>query len=196
MGPLYLVTERFGPGRGAEWDRYVEWSGLRHLTEVVSLDSMLCPPAISEIAPWDWPHIVNEDFMLQYFLDLDYLKRRVGEIGPRNLLCVYRNPDVDPVPAEGPEHFVFEGYDLVDVHGDVSALTNCGGFPNAFRNEELSPHGLLPSRGRAIDVRRALQTQYPNERHAKCHVWAIFRAQRPGAAGSRQDRGRTTPPEG
>jgi hypothetical protein len=56
-----------------------------------------------------------------------------------------------------------------------SALTNCGGFPKAFANSELSRWGLLPTLGRAREVQRALRKNYPSEHHADCNVWALYR---------------------
>ncbi|HEX7969502.1 MAG TPA: hypothetical protein VF502_14875, partial [Stellaceae bacterium] len=90
--PLYIATEPFDPRRGDEWTGYVSWSGPRHVSEIVSLDSMLCPPVLSTIIDADWPHIVNENFMLEYFVDLDYLLTRAGPLAGKNLLCVFRNP--------------------------------------------------------------------------------------------------------
>ena len=72
--------------------------------------------------------------------------------------------------------FEFLGYDLVDVEASASALTNCGGFPDAFDNGELSSKGLLTSHARALQVQADLRTKHPEEHHANCHVWAIFRA--------------------
>ena len=96
MGPLFIVTERFDPRCGARWQSYVAWSGLTQLTELVSLDGILCRHAIMEIQAEDWPHIVNESFMLHYFTNLEHLLRRCGGIGGRNLLCVFRNPETIP----------------------------------------------------------------------------------------------------
>ena len=53
---------------GESWDKYIAFSGLTRLTEVVSLDGLLCPSLLPEIKDDYWPHIVNEDFMLQYFV--------------------------------------------------------------------------------------------------------------------------------
>jgi hypothetical protein len=72
--------------------------------------------------------------------------------------------------------FEFLGYDVVDVHGEVSALTNCGGFPDVFSNSELSRKGLLTSFSRAREVQAELRRRYPDEPHADCHLWAIFRS--------------------
>jgi hypothetical protein len=147
------------------------------LTELVSLDSSLCGPVVREIVDDDWAHIVNADFMLHLFTDLDYLVRRVGDLRGRNLLCVYRNPASHPeAPVTSNFRFAFEGYDLVEVGGGTSALVNCGGFPEAFSNDELSVHGLLSSLDRANEVQHSLRQHYPDEPHASCNVWAIFRA--------------------
>jgi hypothetical protein len=93
MGPLYIVTERCDRSRGSFWDSYIAWSGLSQLTEVVSLDSLLCPYVAEETLDDDWPHFVNEHWMLHYFHDLPYLLRRVEHLNGRNLLCLFRNPE-------------------------------------------------------------------------------------------------------
>jgi hypothetical protein len=75
MQPWYIATETFTSRGGEAWDRYVEWSGLTQLDEVVSLD---CPTLLPEIRDDYWPHIVNEDFMLQFFTDLEFLLAQVS----------------------------------------------------------------------------------------------------------------------
>jgi hypothetical protein len=140
------------------------------------LDPMLCPTVLPEIKGDYWPHIVNEDFMLNFFVDLDFLLQVVSGIGKMNLLCVCRNPQTPAAPDESSLKFEFLGYDLVDVEGGASALTNCGGFPQAFANSELSSKGLLVSHARALEVQAALRNEYPEEHHADCNVWAISRA--------------------
>jgi hypothetical protein len=71
--------------------------------------------------------------------------------------------------------FQFLGYDVVDQQCIASALTNCGGFPEAFQNSELSQVGLLTNLDRAAEVQRRLRSFYPDHPHAHCNVWAIFR---------------------
>ena len=172
MIPWFIATEPFTPSVGDRWTDYVKWSGLMQLEEVVSLDQMLCPTLLPEIKDEYWPHIVQEDFMLNYFLDFDYLIAQVAAIEKKNVLCVFRNP-VDLPQAPPVAQFRFLGYDLVDVQGTASALTNCGGFPGVFANSELSSAGLLPQLERAIEVRKNLRSVYD------CHVWAIFRTIEP-----------------
>lgn len=173
LGPLYIATERFDAAKGSQWDHYIAWSGLSQLREVVTLDAILCPRVIKEILPEDWNEIVNEDFMTDYFISLDYLMQRAGSLEGRNLLCVYKNPDAKPSLHDA--RFQFEGYDLIDVRGGISALTNCGGFPLAFDNGDLNGVGLLPALDGAETVRQELSVRYSSHHHAICDVWAIFR---------------------
>jgi hypothetical protein len=176
MQPWFIATERFTSRDGAAWEKFVAWSGLTHLDEVVSLDPMLCPTVLPDIKDTYWPHIVNEDFMLSFFVDLEFLLQQVPNLKGRNLLCVYRNPEAPPAPHEGSIDFELLGYDLVDVEGSASALTNCGGFPDVFANEELSSQGLLTSHARAVQVQAELRARHPEDHHADCHVWARSRA--------------------
>ena len=179
MQPWFIATERFDSSYGESWDKYISRFGLGHLEEVVSLDPMLCPTVLPHRKDEYWPHIVHEDFMLDFFTDLAFLLEQVPDIHECNLLCVYRNPEGPPPPYEGLVAFELLGYDLVDVEGGASALTNCGGFPDVFANSELSPKGLLTSHARAVQVQAGLRARYPEEHHADCHVWAISRAVAP-----------------
>ena len=176
MQPWFIATERFTSRSLEAWEKYVAWCGLKHLDEVVSLDPVLCPTLLPEIKDDYWPYIVNEDFMLNFFVDLEFLLKQISGIREKSLLCVYRNPASPPPPYGGSINFEFLGYDLVDVHGSASALTNCGGFPDVFANSELSSKGLLTSHDRAFQVQAELRTKHPKEQHAGCHVWAISRA--------------------
>jgi hypothetical protein len=175
----YIATGTFTSRSGEAWEKYIAWSGLTQLDEVVSLDPILCPTLLPGIPTEYWPHIVNEDFMLNFFTDLEFLLAQVSGIAERNLLCVHRNPPNPPPPCTGPVNFEFLGYDLVDVHASASSLTNCGGFPDVFDNAELSSKGLLTSHARALQVQSELRARHPEEHHANCHVWAISRAVAP-----------------
>lgn len=175
MIPWFIVTEPFSPIDGDRWRKYIEWSGLTQLNELVSLDSMLCPPLLEDVRDDYWPHIVHEEYMLDYFLDLDFLKREVMGFQRLNLLCVVRNPTshAEYSPVGG---FEFVGYDLVEAQTGISALNNCGGFPDVFANAELSVYGLLTDFSRARDVGANLRYLHPEEPHANCDLWTIFRA--------------------
>jgi hypothetical protein len=174
MTPWFIATEPFGPTDGERWRKYIEWSELKQLTELVSLDSMLCPEVLDETRDDYWPHIVNEDYMNHYFTDLDFLKQEVAAFRNINLLCVLRNPSTHfrQSPVDG---FDFVGYDLVEAQTGISALTNCGGFPDVFANSELSCCGLLTEFARAAEVKWKLRFLHPEEPHANCDLWTVFR---------------------
>jgi hypothetical protein len=190
---LYIATEKFEASSGKAWNDYVDWSGLRHLNEIIGLDGMICKAVLEEIKGDYWDHIVNEDNMTCFFTDFDFLLGEIGDPTNLNVIGAIRAPreDVSSMPWGG---FIFRGYDLLDQDHSVSALTNCGGFPDAFRNDELSDCGLIPRFDRAVEIQRDLRKLYPMEHHADCNVWAVFKWQGPPAStGTIRQPGRLTP---
>jgi hypothetical protein len=111
MIPWFVATGKFDKFT-APWAGYIAWSGLEQLDEIISLDSSLCPTVLPDIKTEYWSHIVNEDFMLHFFIDLDYLRSETASILRKNLLCVFRNPFTHPSTAQGPEGFEFTGMTL------------------------------------------------------------------------------------
>lgn len=71
--------------------------------------------------------------------------------------------------------FDFMGYDLVEAMTGVSALSNCGGFPDVFDNSELSHYGLQTDFRRAAEVDFKLRSLHPEKPHAHCDLWTVFR---------------------
>lgn len=169
--PLFIATERFDSFDAEAWQSYFEWAKIPALTEVVSLDISLCPPVVVELSE----HVANEDFRFGYSFHLADLLLRVQSSPRRNILGLYRNPDVHIAKAPAPGAFSFMGYDLIDEQTQISALTNCGGFPDAFDNDELNQCGLIEKFGRAREVRRLLAEKYPEEPHAQCEMYAVWR---------------------
>ena len=173
--PLFIATELFDAADGEKWAKYFAWAKIPRLTELVGLDSMMCPHVINEFTDEDWNHIVCEDFRLNYFHHLDYLKRRVQGLARINILGVYRNPETHIATPPAPASFSFVGHDLIEEATQISALNNCGGFPDVFRNDELNQFGLLEDFARAAEVRRHLRERHPEEPHADCELYAIWR---------------------
>jgi hypothetical protein len=175
MEPWFVATEKFGPASGQSWKNYQGWSKLSHLTELVTLDPALCPTVLSDIKKEYWPYIVNEDFMIKFFVDFEFFMSQVSDYTEKNILCVFRNPPKPPTLPRTLQNFAFLGYDLTDVEVGTSALSNCGEFPEVFVSSDLSTMGLLTTHSRAVEVQAKLRELYPNESHANCHFWAIFR---------------------
>jgi hypothetical protein len=172
--PLFIAKGRFDPSDGEKWRSYCDWANMRGVKEIVSLDSLLCPDIIRDVLDEDWDHNVHENFRLNYFYDVDYLMKRTADVLRKNILGIFRNPEkhIDKSPAPD---FNFIGYDLIEDETGISALTNCGGFPNSFSNEELNQFGLLTVFRRAADVRQDLKKNNPEEDHANCELYAIWR---------------------
>lgn len=172
----YTAVEPYGPHTkyGEGFSKYVEYSKFYHVKEIVSLDSMLCPalPVLEENKDWD--KVVNEDRMDNMYTDLDYVKHKVGEEPECNLLAVVREPD-ELSRKDKLGDFEFIGYDLVDREMIASALTNCGGFDESFNAEDLNKYGLLDERENAYRIREKLAINNPDEHHADCWVFEVWR---------------------
>jgi len=175
---LYVARRSFGP-HSENWSGYLDFSRLSLLREVITLDTMLCPSIVTELSDADWQHNVVVDYRGDYFTDFDYLVRRVRSVDHCNLLAVVKRPAEGQVVQPPRAGFVFRGFDLIEAETGISALTNCGGFDRAFTNDELKEVGLLTNLERATDVQKTLRAEYPDEHHARCDVWAIWRFESP-----------------
>ena len=173
--PWFIAVERFDPVSGVGWRNYIAWSKLHHVEEVISFDAMLCSHLVEEIQDDDWPHIADVEYCQGYFTNLEFLRQKISgrDRARTHLLCVFRNPDSRPILPSELKDFQFCGFDLVEAATGVSALTNCGGWPE-LDNGELSRWGLIDDHVRAVELQRVLPENHPDEPHAECDVWAIF----------------------
>ncbi len=178
----YIALEKFSPDYGPAWQDYLAWANLPQLRELISLDVSLCPTLFSAITAEDWQHNVQEDYLTSFFTELEYLLARVEQTGGErkgNLLAVVREPEPPDLRARLDERFMFQGFDLVESPGlGISVLNNCGGFELAFRPSDLNPVGLLDEYNHAREVQGRLREHYPDEHHADCCLWAIWRLEK------------------
>ena len=173
----YIAVEKFDPSKGDKWRSYIQWSGLKQLNRVLSLDGILNPPILDEFTN----HNIQEDFATDFWGDIEYLISRLPEDKNFNVYAVIRSPENEVSNLVPDERFSFVGYDLVDKKGGISVLTNCGGFPNAFHDFELSGDGLLKDYNRAGEVHEALMRNYAKDNpHADCLIWAIWLMEKMG----------------
>ena len=167
---------------GMSWDKYIEWSRLTQLTELISVDGMLNevlfePDRNNED---EWNFIVADDhYETGFFATLDYVLKKVGNITTFNLLAVTIEPTQNCKTVKI-DHFDFIGYDLLDKDYSVSALSNCGGFDETFLPSELNQFGLIDDYGKAYDIKKRLLENNPEEHHADTNVIALWRHQRIG----------------
>ena len=79
------------------------------------------------------------------------------------------------------EGFEFCGYDLAEGDEDcfvlgTSSLTNCPNYFNeVFSFKDLNRYGLLDSREEAERLQELLPERYPDEQHAFCAIYAVWR---------------------
>jgi hypothetical protein len=173
----YVALEAFGPEAGEKWTSYLDWARLPQLRELVSLDDILCPRIIQSLTNEDWEHNVKEDYLTECFTHLEYLRARVAGRASVNMLAVMREPSLDDVLSFADDRFVFQGYDLVEKPGlgGISASSNCGGFELAFEPADVSAVGLFDDYEFARGVQQHLLEHYPDEHHAVCYLWAVWR---------------------
>jgi hypothetical protein len=175
LKPCYAAVEKFSPTDGSVWGKYIHWSGLSQLTELISLDGCLCKPVLKEFITEDFEHISEESHLSGFFKDLDYLRKRLhGKTGIQ-ILAVLCEPVSDADGLLNDDKFEFFGYDLLEDKTGISAITNCGGFDKAFANSELSAFGLIQNLARAKEIQKSLKINYPEEAHAQTAIWALWR---------------------
>ncbi len=149
--PKFYLCNRFYAD-----DEYRKFSKLP-VHEIVSVDSML--------------HPINNRILL----DEQSAKSQKIEAGKQILrvFCI-DNPEETPLFPEKIDGFVFCGYDLAEEF-EISALTNCGGFDETYTYKDLNSFGLIPNYLAAQEIQKNLSANNPNEEHADCLLFAIWR---------------------
>lgn len=171
---LYTLRGRFTAATRERFDDYRSFSGFRHITEVVTLDSMICRDLIDELQDDDWEHNVHEDFRIQLFRDSAYLMSRQPLNGSKHQLIAAM--ECPPIDFTIPNGFVICGFDIMDSSFGNSALTNCGRILEAFQPDEVNNFGLIDDRERAFAIRDTMRGLNPNDPHlGECEVWLIAR---------------------
>lgn len=181
---LYAATGPFD-AEHPSWQGYAEWSGLTHLSEVVSLDCSLnenlVEPDYDNADDWNYIHTVEHEhsdlydsLQTGFYTSLDYVLNRVNTTVEFNLLTVVIEPDQECSVIER-EGYEFIGYDLLDKDFSISALTNCGGFDETFLPSDQNDKGLIDELEKAYDIKRRLLENNPDETHADTNVIAIWR---------------------
>ena len=187
MDYWYTATETYDKDYDSDdssWTKYIEFSKLTHLTELVSLDGMLngviFEPDRGEKGDWGFI-IVDDLYETGLFKSLDYVIKKVKDKVRFNLLTVVKEPTEKCEDKKIPD-FEFVGYDLLDIDYSTSALSNCGGFDETFLPSDLNHYGLIDTFEKAYDIRERLIKNNPEEHHADCNVFALWRHKEIGRA--------------
>ena len=174
---LFTARQRFAPCQTNNWHSYIQFSGFTHVTEVITLDSILCPDLIDTLIDEDWSHNVQANYRITWFTKLDYLRQRISwRPGKDQLLAILEHPThiYDVPPA-----FAFCGFDILDGDDGNSVLTNCGQFLErdaGFTPSDVNQFGLLSDLEHANTVAAKLRSSFPDDPHCRnCRVWQIAR---------------------
>lgn len=162
---------------GMSWEKYIEWAGLPHLTELVSLDGMLNEVLVEpdHNSEDDWKHIHTFNiYETGFFTTPDFVLKKMVPADKFNLLAVVIEPveDCKNLAIDGYE---FVGYELLDQEFGNSALSNCGGFEETFSSTDLNDKGLIDDFRKAYDIKKRLLENNPEEHHADTNVIAVWR---------------------
>lgn len=171
----YIALERFDKTFGDAWDNYIQWSKLYYVAEIVSLDCSLCPSIIKQLDEEEKKYLIDEWGYYNIFKDLYWLLSRISDIPNTQILAIWHEPPENYIEFFKESKFEFCGFDLIEEYTQISALVNCGGFDKAFLPNDLNSFGLISNYGKAREVQEKLIEEYPDEDHADCDLWAIWR---------------------
>jgi len=163
------------------WEKYIEWSKLTQLKELVSLDGLLNGLAFKPDfdSKDDWNYIVTDQNMVTVFFNSEkYVLEKVKDLKHYNFLAIIKEPKKEKAKLE--TDFEFVGYDLIEKEGDISALTNCGGFDETFLPTELNEYGLISDFDKAKKIQTELPINNPAEHHANCYLYEVWRHKKIG----------------
>lgn len=171
---LYTIRSRFTADTQPGFQKYQEFSWFWDITELVTLDSIMCRQLIDDLVEEDWEHNVHKDFRLYLFRDLDYLlSRKKLDRSRHQIFAICERPDGTEAIPDGFERC---GHDIVDSYIGNSTLTNCGPIPLAFKPTDVNTYGLIDDRELAYGIRDKMRNLKPNDPHlGACEVWLVAR---------------------
>jgi hypothetical protein len=174
----YTARATFDSSHGSGWTKYIEWSKLIQVEELISLDSSLCETIFREdfedAEIWNNRFELNSEYFASIYKSIDYILSKTHDKTKYNLLAVVFDPTEECENLKL-DHFEFIGYDLIDQDHSTSALTNCGGFEETFKNSELNKNGIIDKYSKALEIKNNLLKNNEDEYHADTNIWAIWR---------------------
>jgi hypothetical protein len=180
MAIYYAARETFDKGTDKDsknWNSYIAWRGFTHLSEVISLDSLLNKNLIKieSYSAEDWEQaVIHDQCVTGLFKTLEPVLSKVRLVEKFNLLAV----EIEPAEAcnnKEPEGFEFAGYDLMDKWFDISSLTNCSGFEQSYSSADINAYGLLKDWEQAYRIKEKLLETNSGHPHSDTYVIAIWR---------------------
>ncbi|UFH56370.1 hypothetical protein [Spirosoma sp. KNUC1025] len=179
---LYTALGVFDKTTSSNWDNYMKWIKLPHVTEVVSLDGMLNEPLVepdySQADDWNYIYC-TERWETGFFTSEAYVLRKRKNVDTFNLLSLVISPDQD-CKSVVVDNYEFMGYELLDNEFGVSVLTNCDGFNEPILPTDINKYGLVDEYLTAYEIKKRLLANNPTHPHADTLVIAVWRHKRIG----------------
>ncbi len=174
----YTARNTFDPSNGETWTKYIEWCKLLQLEELISLDASLCESIVNvdfkAEDTWDNVFDTDDPYFTDAYNSIDFILAKINEHKKFNLLAIVFAPKENCKNFDLND-FEFIGYDLLDQDHSVSALVNCGGFEETFKNTELNKNGLVNNYERVNEIQENLLKNNEDEYHADTNIWAVWR---------------------
>jgi len=171
---LYSAIHQLNKSEGSYFFNYLKNIGLSEIDEVITLDSMHCPKAF-EIDDEGWDYTLNEDYMLGLYTNLAYVKARAKDLINILIIGIVKEPDCQ---LSGKDHFTgaeFIGYDLMDIHMDVSILTNTTGFEQIINFKDLNKFFLIGSFEKVTEIKQRIETEIQDHPHTRGYIFEIWK---------------------
>ncbi len=165
------ITERIS------WSRYIEWTKMTHLSELVTLDGGLSEFFVkidySKTEDWEGIYIVNQG-LTDFFKTPEFVLKRLKTNDKFNLLTLVIRPNYtcNHIEVEGYE---FVGYELLDKDFCNSLLTNFGGFDHIFLPKDLNDKGLIDDFTKVYEIKEQLLENNPDGYFSDTNVIAVWR---------------------
>jgi hypothetical protein len=161
--PIFYIAKRFFPV-----EEYERFSKIVNRAEIVTYDVMLCEIVDEYGLSGSSPYAGEVDdlgILLQIPIKED-----------EQIIAYFENPTESHVLHTFDVYFEFCGYDLSEKLTGISAVTNCGGmFDKAISYEKLNKYGLIDDYEAVLLTRKLLDGLYPDESHAECEIYEIWR---------------------
>ena len=177
---LYTAFDTFDKDYNTErisWSRYIEWTKMTHLSELVTLDGGLSEQLVkidyNKAKDWDNIHFV-EQIQTNLFKTLEYVLKSSIPKDKFNLLTVVIRPTHACNKLEV-EDYEFVGYELLDKDFCNSLLTNFGGFDHIFLPTDLNDKGLIDDFSKVYEIKERLLENNPDGHFSDGNVIAVWR---------------------
>ena len=76
----FTAVEKFNPSDGDTWSKFIEWSRLFRLKELVSIDISLCPQVFTPENDEDCSNLISNEARFKMYRNLEWLILRTEHI--------------------------------------------------------------------------------------------------------------------